>query len=86
MYIYPDLGLREFILALEADVILFPVGMLLKLYTNDLTPTRATVAADLTELTNVQVPGYADASPAWAGLQAPADSTRLSLSLPMAMD
>jgi len=67
MYIYPDLSLQEMILALEVDATLFPAGMTLRLYTNDLTPTRTTVKADLTELTNVEVPGYAATTPAWAG-------------------
>lgn len=67
MYIYPDLSLQEIILSLEVDVTLFPAGMTLHLFTNDLTPTRTTVKADLTELTNVEVPGYAAATPAWNG-------------------
>lgn len=67
MYIFPDALLQEIILALEADASLFPAGMTLRLYTNDVTPTRATVAGDLTELTNVEVPGYAPTTPAWNG-------------------
>lgn len=67
MWIEPDSNLSEIIAALEGDTTLFPVGMTLRLYTNDLTPNRATVLADLTQLTNVQVPGYAATTPAWAG-------------------
>jgi len=67
MYIYPDLSLQEIIVALEADAVLFPAGMTLRLFTDDTTPTRETVAADLTELTNVEVPGYAPTTPAWNG-------------------
>lgn len=67
MYILPDLSLSEIIAALEADAILYPAGMTLRLFTTDLTPTRATVKADLAELTNVQVPGYAPTTPAWNG-------------------
>lgn len=67
MYIYPDLSLSEIIAALEADTILFPVGFTLRLYTNDVTPTRLTALADLTQLTNVQVPGYSAATPTWNG-------------------
>jgi len=67
MYILPDLSLAEIISALEADLVLFPAGFTLRLYTDDLTPTRATVIGDLTELTNVQVPGYAATTPAWNG-------------------
>jgi len=67
MFIYPDLSLPEMILALETDATIFPAGMTLRLYTNDLTPTRTTVVADLTELTNVEVPGYILTTPAWNG-------------------
>lgn len=67
MFIYPDLSLQEMILALETDVNIFPAGMTLRLYTNDLTPTRTTAIGDLTELTNVEVPGYVATSPAWNG-------------------
>jgi len=67
MYIWPDLSLQEIILALEADVTLYPAGMTLHLFTNDFTPTRASVMADFTELTNVEVPGYAATTPTWAG-------------------
>lgn len=67
MYIYPDLSLQEIIIALETDTVLFPAGMTLRLFTNDVTPDRNTVDADLTELTNVEVPGYAPTTPAWNG-------------------
>jgi hypothetical protein len=67
MYVLPDLSLSEIILALEGDAVLFPAGMTLRLFTTDITPTRVTVAGDLAELTNVEVPGYAPTTPAWAG-------------------
>lgn len=67
MFIYPDGNLQEIIAALESDIVLFPGGMTLHLFTNDLTPTRTTVKADLTELTNVEVPGYVATTPAWNG-------------------
>lgn len=67
MFIYPDASLEEIILALELDPTLFPAGMTLRLFTDDITPTRNTVIGDLTELTNVQVPGYAPTTPAWNG-------------------
>lgn len=67
MYVYPDLLVEEIILALEADTTLFPAGMLLRLYTNNLTPTKSSVIGDFTQLTNVQVPGYAAVAIAWDG-------------------
>lgn len=67
MYVLPDALLSEIISALELDTNLFPAGMTLRLYTNDLTPTRANVVGDFTELTNVEVPGYVATTPAWNG-------------------
>lgn len=67
MYVWPDLSLEEIILALEADTTLYPAGMTLRLFTNDFTPTRDSVVGDFTELTNVEVPGYAPTTPAWQG-------------------
>jgi len=67
MYTLPDTSVQEIIAALEVDAILFPAGMLLHLDTTDFTPTRATVLGDFTELTNIQVPGYVAAAPAWNG-------------------
>jgi len=67
MYIYPDLSLQEIIIALEGDTILFPAGMTLRLFTDDITPDRNTLIGDITELTNVEVPGYAPTTPAWNG-------------------
>jgi len=67
MKIWPDASLQEIILALELDTTLFPGGFDLRLYTNDFTPTRASVLADFTELTAVEVPGYAPTNPTWNG-------------------
>lgn len=67
MYVLPDLLQQEVILALEADTTIFPAGYLLKLYTDNSTPDKGTVVGDLTELTNVQVPGYAPIAPSWNG-------------------
>jgi hypothetical protein len=60
-------ALGQIILALENSTALFPAGFKLHLYTNNVTPTQASLLADFTELTNVEVPGYAAASPAWNG-------------------
>lgn len=70
MYVLPDLSVREIILALEGDLTIFPAGAVLRLYVNNLTPTKTTVAADLTQLTNVEVPGYAAVPLAWNGTPA----------------
>jgi len=67
MYILPDASQGEIITALETDVILFPAGMTLRLFTNDIVPDKTTTDADLVELTNVEVPGYAPTTPTWAG-------------------
>lgn len=68
MFIWPDASLAEMISALELDAALFPAGFTLRLYTNDFTPTRTSVVGDFTQLTNVEVPGYAAATPAWNGV------------------
>ena len=67
MFILPDLSVSEIILALETDTTVFPVGALLRLFTNNITPTKSTVRADLTELTNAEVPGYVAVALAWNG-------------------
>lgn len=68
MYQLPDPLMKEIILAIELDAVMFPGGWLVRLYTNDLTPSKTNVVADFTELTNVQVPGYAPVAGAWQGL------------------
>ncbi|SRR5258707_2498590 len=67
MYQLPDVLIKELILAAETDVNIFPAGWLVKLYVNNLTPTKNNVVADFTELTNVEVPGYAAVAGAWNG-------------------
>lgn len=67
MYQLPDILIEELILACEADVSLFPAGWLVKLYTNNLTPTKSNVVGDFTQLTNVEVPGYAPVAGSWMG-------------------
>lgn len=67
MFIYPDASVKEIILAIEGDTTIFPAGMTLRIYTNDLTPTRNSVVGDFTQLTNVEVPGYVATTPTWDG-------------------
>lgn len=67
MYQLPDLLQKEIIVALEADTTLFPVGWLVKLFTNNITPTKLSLVGDFTEATNVEVPGYAPVAGAWSG-------------------
>lgn len=67
MFVLPDANLAEVILALELDVNLFPAGFVMRLYTNDLTPTPANVVGDFTQLTNALVPGYAAVAITWDG-------------------
>jgi hypothetical protein len=67
MYQLPDLLQKEIIVAIEADTVMFPAGWLVRLYTNNLIPTKANVIGDFTELTNVEVPGYAAVAGAWSG-------------------
>jgi len=71
MWIQPDnaaiQALKNQLLDIEGDAVNFPAGALISLYTNNLTPTRTNVLADFTELTNVEVPGYAGVAIAWNG-------------------
>jgi hypothetical protein len=67
MYQLPDVLQPELILAPEGDVNLFPAGWVVRLFTNNLTPNKANVVTDFTELTNVQVPGYLPVAGAWKG-------------------
>lgn len=68
MYQLPDHLQMEIIVAVEADVLLFPPGWVVRLFTNNLTPTKANVAADFTELTALAVPGYVPVAGVWNGL------------------
>lgn len=68
MYIFPDSLVSELILSPEGDANLYPAGALVRLYTNNLVPTKNSVLADFTELTAVEVPGYAPVAQAWAGV------------------
>lgn len=71
MWIQPDnaavKAIKAYLLDLEGDTTVFPAGAIISLYTNNLTPTRNNVIADFTELTSVEVPGYAPVAIAWNG-------------------
>lgn len=67
MYVLPDSLVQELILGAELDTNLFPAGWVVRLFTTDMLPTRTSVIGDFTELTNVEVPGYAAVAGAWNG-------------------
>jgi hypothetical protein len=67
MWVIPDLEVQEMILALETDLNIFPAAGVVRLYTNDFTPTKSNVVGDFTQLTNVEVPGYVAVALAWGG-------------------
>ena len=65
MYVLPNTMIKAFLLAIEGSTTLFPSGFLLKLYTNNITPSGTNVVGDFTQLTNVEVPGYVAGAPTW---------------------
>jgi len=65
MYVLPRAMLKAFLLAIEGSTTLFPSGFKLRLYTNNHTPLPTDVIGTYTELTSVDVPGYAAAVPTW---------------------
>jgi hypothetical protein len=67
MFQIPDLSIREIILAVEGDTTIFPAGTVVRLYSNDYTPTKADSVSSYTEVTNVEVPGYAPLALAFNG-------------------
>lgn len=67
MWVLPDLEVAEIITALETDVNIFPAAGVVRLFTNDFTPLKSSVVGDFTQLTNVEVPGYAAVALAWNG-------------------
>jgi len=67
MWVETDTMLKDIVLAIEGSTNLFPAGWVVRLFTNNITPQRNSVVGDFTELTNVQVPGYAAVAPTWAG-------------------
>lgn len=67
MWQLTDVNIEEIGLAIEADTTLFPAGWLIRLFTNAAAPSKNSVLADFTQLTNVEVPGYAAQAGGWAG-------------------
>lgn len=66
MLIVPDVNMSGIITAILAQMGTAGTGLLhCHLYSNDLTPSKTNVIADFTEVTNVQVPGYAAKSINW---------------------
>jgi hypothetical protein len=62
----PDTKMSDVITAIMASLGTVATGLVhVHLYTNNVTPTKSTLLADLTELTNVQVPGYSPKSANW---------------------
>ena len=67
MFVLPDAALSEILIAIEGDTNIFPAGFVMRLFTNDFTPDNQSVIGDFTELTNVEVPGYAAVAIVWDG-------------------
>lgn len=66
MNVIPDVMLPDILTAIlltEGTAVTGDVNV--HLYTNNLVPTKASILADFTELTNVQVPGYATQLANW---------------------
>jgi hypothetical protein len=66
MMVVPDVLMSGLITAIEGVLGTAATGLVnVHLYTNVLTPTKNNVLGDFTELTNVEVPGYATKSANW---------------------
>jgi hypothetical protein len=66
MYVVPDPLMANIITAIQLQLGTAVTGLVhLHLYVNNLTPNKTNVLADFTELTNVEVPGYAAKSANW---------------------
>jgi len=66
MYIIPDLNMAGILTALELQLGTAATGLVhIHLFANAFTPTNANILADFTELTNVEVPGYAAKNANW---------------------
>jgi hypothetical protein len=66
MNVIPDANVGTLLTAMLLKLGTAVTGLThLHLYTNDLTPTKTSVLGDFTELTNVEVPGYATGSVNW---------------------
>lgn len=61
MLVIPDILLSDTLNALAVAISPVPGGSVIRLYTNNVSPTKFSVVSDFNELTNVQVPGYAAA-------------------------
>jgi hypothetical protein len=66
MFVIPDANMAGILTAIELAMGTAVTGLVhVHLYTNNLVPTKANVLADFTELTNIEVPGYAAKSANW---------------------
>lgn len=66
MFVIPDANMGSILTAIELAMGTAVTGLLhCHLYTNVLVPTKANILTDYTELTNVEVPGYAAKSVNW---------------------
>jgi hypothetical protein len=66
MYVLPDVNMSGVLTALLAQLGTAGTGLIhVHLFTNSLSPSKTNVLADFTELTNVEVPGYAAALANW---------------------
>lgn len=66
MFIVPDVLMAGIMTAVELALGTAITGLVhVHLYTNNLSPTKTNVLGDFTELTNVEVPGYAVKSANW---------------------
>ena len=66
MLVVPDVNMSGVLTAILAQMGTVGTGLVhVHLYTNNLIPTKTNVLGDFTELTNVEVPGYAAQSANW---------------------
>jgi hypothetical protein len=66
MYVLPDTIMGSILTAILAELGTASTGVVhVHLFTNNITPSKSNVLTDFTELTNVEVPGYAAASANW---------------------
>lgn len=98
MYVVPDSNMAGVLTAILAQLGTTGTGLLhIHLFSNNFTPTKNSVLADFTEVTNVEVPGYVPAhanffagvpfrTPAgsWEGPDSLADPTFLATGAPPA--
>lgn len=66
MYIVPDPLMGPLLTAIELAISTAITGLVhIHLFVNNITPTKTTILANFTELTNVEVPGYVAKSSNW---------------------